>query len=318
MDFHYIEDVPQPLIWGHEAARLSLEITHSGTQLLRCENNNNLFLSSLNAPGGVFRASSFLAALCREYCRPNRADAEVCPAFIGGEPSYARGDFESAPLPAAPRFHLCGGVEYLMAHCQTHHEKVFLESWLQLAAREGASTRQLIAMRWPGDVGWIEPMLIGCESRRDAYEEIMWQTIPGPALIPQVWINVLPRGHKLHGKVPQRLDFVAYCGKQLHAIEIDGDDHFCDCVVTDAGPAYKLDDRAYERTLRQTRYLESLGWAVCRVGHAGVRDLQVNTKLKPSEAATDIQRRTGMCFGAPDIEDAERLLGELYDHYDVW
>lgn len=308
--------IPQPLIWGSKRPRISLRLLKDGTQRHCCEENHNLLLRAHDVREGTYQAGRFLAALCESVCQPERDASDPCPAFVDGHTIDMHGnDLATVSLRQAPRFHKCGGVQYLSEVCGSESEVVFLETYLDMMSRHGSLARSAIGVTWNDEWASVKPWGAMCFSRRDAFDALMWDTLAFPALIPQVVINVLPPGERDRTQKPCRLDFVAYADSRLHAIEIDGASHFADVMKTESGLEYRADGKVYAMTLRASRYLESAGWQLRRIANEEVADLRVQSRLEPRKAREELGRMTLLASSEPDLSRADEVLGmSVWDH----
>ncbi len=105
-----------------------------------------------------------------------------------------------------------------------------------------------------------------------------------PALIPQVWLNVLPPGNRTLAeearleREPQRVDFLMIAEGRRCIIEIDGPSHYAD--FDSAANAYEVSQERYTLNLRFQRSLQMHGFEVHRFSNLEVEETPVGTDFQ--------------------------------------
>lgn len=126
------------------------------------------------------------------------------------------------------------------------------------------------------------------EETRDRDIDTRWHLCHWPALIPQVWVNIIhyaPTDKERADRAqqePQRVDFVSFSFNKKIIIEIDGESHFTEILnLDDRGMLlYEPSMEKYSLHLKKDRWLRKQGWEVWRFSTKEVKEETIPELLR--------------------------------------
>lgn len=169
----------------------------------------------------------------------------------------------------------CGIINLLLRQNQTAAEQRFYVLYLHHVLRnQYRSTRSPSEGSIAALERWTKAMASGQEHIEyllESWEALLSDNLRYPAIIPQVWLNWVPRGHddrQFYRRNPGRVDYVYLPGGgNAVVVEIDGGVHY-------------RDEEAYGKTLRHERQLKKMGFEVYRLTNDEVNNASTFENLE--------------------------------------
>jgi very-short-patch-repair endonuclease len=266
-------NLPQPIIFGPDRPHLTM-VMRQGTTRPESRTNQNLYLQPWDFDEkGTYSMGAFL--LSREECAAIHSK-HGCPGVVwehrDGEAGVIHYD---APTP--PDYDKCPGVRNLKSYCGSHAEAVFFRHYC-LANNFGSYHDYCryyddTLKEWRAHSDPDATILVLAEHEA---EFALRARLTFPALIPQVWLNVIPPGNRTLAeeqrlaREPQRVDFLMIAEGRKCIIEIDGPSHYAE--YDEAGSEYSVSEERYTFNLRVERSLRTHGFEVYRFSNFEVEN----------------------------------------------
>ena len=263
------DNLPDPIIYGPDQPQLLL-MTLGGKQRAHSRTNQNLQLTSDDFVDGTYPMGRFLAT--REECQllhqQDPARPRGCPMiaeahWLEAEFTESGEDEEVDGYWAKPYYDRCPGVGTLLNFCQSIPQRRFLMGYCRSADTLGSpSAEDRARLEAERGVSVAEMGPLHC--------------LTYPALIPEVWINVLPpldrtEAEEAHlQKNPQRVDFLMLAEGRKCIIEIDGPSHYAN--YNEVTGDYTVSEERYTFNLRVERSMRAEGFEIYRFSNHEVRN----------------------------------------------
>jgi hypothetical protein len=228
--------------------------------------NQNLFLEPSDFDErGTYGMGTFLGT--RNECREEHR--EGCPMVLASE-TWMDDDYpRSRTWPVEPPDpSKCPGLVTLKGYCGgSRAQRTFFRHYCRTAPIEPISE-----MEWQGMVEYSGAVA-------DFDEAVLRRRLTYPALIPEVWLNVIPPGNrtlaeeKHLSRNPQRVDFLMLARGRKCVIEIDGPSHYAD--YDEETRTYAISERRYTLNLRIERSLREQGFEIYRFSNLEVEETPI-------------------------------------------
>ena len=266
------KNLPDPVIYGPDFPRIRM-VTRGGRQQFESPTNQNLFLDADwdFDRRGTFTMGRFLrqSDACRE-CHAKR----WCPLLIDGvfgDDSDGPTVVTGADLKSPPDWEACPTFGYLRGYVEWDAQRLFFEHY----CKEKVKSADLLA-RSLAQLAEESQGVVLSDHERVVTDALL----PFPALIPEVWLNVIGRDRTVEDEAhlehnPHRVDFVMFANGRKCVVEVDGPGgHYgrYDKVLD----TYIADEELYTKNLRVERSLRRQGWSIYRFSNWEIKQAVEN------------------------------------------
>jgi hypothetical protein len=235
-------------------------VTREGQQRFESRTNQNLFLSASDFDEhGTYSMGRFL--LGNEACRVCHRES-WCPLLFADVDASGWKVWGTVSK-ESPQWDACPGWGCLRDLLEWRTQRLFFDAYCALYGDLVQGFDEAVR----------EHVEEGGEGLRSAESVALKTRLSFPALIPEVWLNVIGRNRTREDEEhleenPQRVDFVMLAEGRKCVIEIDGPSHYAQYDKT--LDMYVADERQYTKNLRIERSLRRQEWEIFRFSNLEV------------------------------------------------